>query len=59
MSDQWDPERYRQRAEEWRQRAAEVPEGRTRRTYQEIAEGYERLADLVESQHLGRRAEDR
>jgi hypothetical protein len=58
MSDQWDPERYRQRAEEWRQRAAEVPEGRTRRSYLEIAEGYERLADLLESQRQGRRTAD-
>jgi hypothetical protein len=52
MSDQWDPDLYRQRAEEWRQRAAELPVGRAR--CEEIADGYSRLADLIEAERRSR-----
>lgn len=54
MSDQWDPDLYRQRAEEWRQRAAELPVSRARQTCEEIAHGYSRLADLIEAQRRSR-----
>lgn len=50
MPDSWDPERYRERAKVWRDRAAGIPEGPQRDAYVAIAEGYEKLAEIIEAQ---------
>jgi hypothetical protein len=50
MPDSWDPERYRERAKEWRDKAASLPEGRGRDTCVIIAKGYEDLAEIIEAQ---------
>ena len=55
MPDSWDPKRYRERAKEWRDRAASLPEGRERDACVTIAEGYIRLAEIIEAQGLSRR----
>ena len=49
MPDSWDAERYRERAKQWRDRAASVPEGPQRDACVTIAEGYEQLADTIEA----------
>ena len=49
MPDSWDPEIYRQRAEQWRKKADALGEGRERLECLTIADGYARLADLIES----------
>src|ERR1700748_1301457 len=49
MPDDWDATIYRQRAEAWAQRAALLPEGDPQvAIYLDIAEGYEKLARLIE-----------
>ena len=53
MPDTWDSERYRERAKEWRDRAASLPEGHERDVYVVIAEGYEKLVAIIEAQRLG------
>jgi hypothetical protein len=50
MPDVWDPERYRERAKQWRDRAAGLPEGPERDAHVIIAEGYEKLAETIEAQ---------
>ena len=50
MPDSWDSERYRERAKEWRDRAASLPEGRERDACVTIAEGYEKLVEIIEAQ---------
>jgi hypothetical protein len=47
MPENWDSERYRERAKQWRDRAASVPEGPQRDAYVAIAEGYEKLAETI------------
>jgi hypothetical protein len=54
MPDSWDPERYKQLAKEWRDRAASLPEGRDRDACVTIAEGYKRLAEIIEAQRTCR-----
>jgi hypothetical protein len=50
MPESWDPKIYRERAEAWRQRAALLPEDDPQAmTCLEIAEGYARLAQLIEA----------
>lgn len=50
MPESWDPCVYRQRAEAWRQRAALLPVADPQATTcLEIAEGYERLAELIDA----------
>jgi hypothetical protein len=49
MPDSWDSERYRQRAEEWRKKAESLGEGKERRAYLTIAEGYAKLAETIEN----------
>jgi hypothetical protein len=45
----WDPARYRERAKAWRDKAATLPDDDPQRAVcVEIAEGYERLATLIE-----------
>jgi hypothetical protein len=43
-------ERYRERAKEWRDKAASHPAGDQRNSCVSIAEGYERLIELIEAQ---------
>jgi hypothetical protein len=43
-------ERYRERAKEWRERAASLPAGSRRDGCVSIAEGYEKLVELIEAQ---------
>jgi hypothetical protein len=50
MPDSWNPERYRERAKEWRDKAVSLPEGRQRDTCVILAEGYEELAEIIEAQ---------
>ena len=50
MPDSWDPKRYRERAKDWRDKAASLPEGRARDICVTIAEGYEGLAEIIEAQ---------
>ena len=50
MPDSWDPERYKERAKAWRDKAASLPEGRERDTCVTLAEGYEELAEIIEAQ---------
>ena len=57
MPDSWDPKRYRERAKEWRDKAASLPEGRERDTCVTIAEGYEGLAEIIEAQRRESRPE--
>jgi hypothetical protein len=53
MPDCWDSERYKERAKEWRDRAASLPEGRERDACVTIAEGYEKLVEIIEAQRPG------
>jgi hypothetical protein len=46
-------ERYRERAKEWRDRAASLPAGSRREGCVSIAEGYEKLVELIEAQCRG------
>jgi hypothetical protein len=48
MPDQWNPEIYRQRARQWQDKAAALAPGDERATCLQIAEGYARLATLIE-----------
>jgi hypothetical protein len=48
MPDQWNPETYRQRARQWEEKAATLAPGDERTTCLQIAEGYARLATLIE-----------
>jgi hypothetical protein len=51
MPENWDPAIYRDRAHRWRARAAILPcEDPGRAVCLELAEGYERLAALLEQQ---------
>jgi hypothetical protein len=48
MPESWDPEIYQQRAKAWRDRAATLPPGREHDACVVLAEGYARLAGLIE-----------
>ena len=51
MPDAWNAAVYRERAAAWRDKATTLPEGsRERDVCQEIAQGYDDLADLIEQQ---------
>ena len=52
MPETWEVilERYRERAKEWRERAASLPAGSRRDDCVSIAEGYEKLVELIEAQ---------
>ena len=48
MPNAWNAAIYRERAAAWRDKAATLPEGsRERDVCQEIANGYDHLADLI------------
>jgi len=49
MPDVWDAGEYRKRAVAWLQKAETLPEGRERDACFALAEGYERLAELLEA----------
>jgi hypothetical protein len=49
MPDHWDAEQYRERAKQWRDRAASVPEGHQRDAYLALAVGYEELAEAIDA----------
>jgi hypothetical protein len=48
MPDNWNPEVYRERARQWREKAEALPHGQERETCVVIADGYARLARLIE-----------
>ena len=49
MPENWDPAVYRDRAKRWRDKAAALPPDQQQRAVcLELAEGYERLAALIE-----------
>jgi hypothetical protein len=50
MPESWDANKYRNRATAWLQRAESLPEGREREACLTLAEGYVRLAELIEAQ---------
>jgi len=51
MPDSWDPAIYRDRAKQWREKAASLPmTDPTRVACEELAKGYERLAARIEEQ---------
>jgi hypothetical protein len=55
MPNSWDPERYMERAKAWRDRAASLPEESPERdACVTLAEGYERLAKIIEARGCDR-----
>jgi hypothetical protein len=54
MPDSWDPKQYRERAKQWRDKAAGLPEGPERDACVTVAEGYERLAEAIDAQRAPR-----
>jgi hypothetical protein len=59
MPGSWDPQVYRQRAQAWQAEADKMALGKTKDATLALAEGYARLADLIEQEgadrHLGSR----
>jgi hypothetical protein len=50
MPESWDAGVYRNRATAWLQKAESLPEGHEREACLALAEGYVRLAELIEAQ---------
>jgi hypothetical protein len=48
MPDSWNAETYRERAKQWQAKAERLPRGEERGTCLTLAEGYARLAELIE-----------
>ena len=48
MPDNWNAETYRGRARQWQAKAERLPRGEERDTCLTLAEGYTRLAELIE-----------
>jgi hypothetical protein len=48
MPESWDPTTYRARAKNWQDKADALPPGEERDTCEALAEGYARLAQLIE-----------
>ena len=48
MPDNWNAETYRERAWQWQAKAERLPRGEERDTCLTLAEGYNRLAELIE-----------
>jgi hypothetical protein len=48
MPGDWDPQVYRDRAQQWRDAASELPPGPTKDAYIVTAEGYAKLAELID-----------
>ena len=56
MPDSWDSEQYKERAKVWRDKAASLPDGSPERdACVVLAEGYERLAEIIEARGSARR----
>jgi hypothetical protein len=49
MPDDWNSEKYRQRAEQWQKKANELPAGNERNACLVLADGYAHLAALFEN----------
>jgi hypothetical protein len=54
MPDNWNPETYRARFRAWQEKAALLPPGQERDACEVIAEGYARLALLIEEFRIAR-----
>jgi hypothetical protein len=48
MPNDWNPETYRRRAEQWQDKAVALPSGDERQACEVLAQGYARLAQLIE-----------
>ncbi len=48
MPGSWDPQVYRERAEQWRAQADKMPPGESRDACLTISDGYVKLAALIE-----------
>jgi hypothetical protein len=48
MPNDWNPETYRCRARQWQDKAVALPPGDERQSCEVLAEGYARLAQLIE-----------
>ena len=48
MPGSWDPQVYRERARAWQEKADKMEPGPTKNATLALAEGYTRLADLIE-----------
>jgi hypothetical protein len=53
MPGSWDPQVYRERAQQWRHAAAALPPGETQNAYISLSKGYEDLATLIEIDGMG------
>ena len=53
MPGNWEPQVYRERAQQWHEAAATLPPGPTKDAYLVIAEGYANLAKLIERDKAG------
>jgi hypothetical protein len=53
MPESWNAGEYRNRATAWLQKAESLPEGREREACFALAEGYVRLAELLEARTAG------
>ncbi len=55
MPNDWNPETYRLRAKQWHDKAVALPSGDERQACEVLAQGYARLAQLIEhAQQYGR-----
>jgi hypothetical protein len=50
MPGSWDPDVYRARAKQWRDAVVSMPDSPTRKAYLVLADGYEKLADILEEE---------
>ena len=48
MPNEWNPETYRRRARQWHDKAVALPSGDERQVCEALAQGYARLAQLIE-----------
>jgi hypothetical protein len=53
MPGSWDPQVYKDRAQQWHEAAAALPPGPAKDAYLVIAEGYANLAKLIERDKAG------
>jgi hypothetical protein len=53
MPSDWNPEIYRARAKQWQDKAAALPPGDQRQACEALAQGYTRLAQLIEQAKKG------
>ena len=49
MPDSWDAGTYRKRAQQWRDKAQALPAGQDRDACMTLADGYQKLANLIDS----------